>query len=217
MIRINLLPVREARKAANLRKQVALMGVAACVGIVISIGMHANLAAARSKQQRMIAAARTELQELEKTRKEVERFRQEREEIERKLNVIENLQASREGPVRVMDEIATRIPKRMWLTELTMDQGSLNMKGVSLDAEIVAAFLGAPLDEYDVIFCSNTTEALYLSALNTARSRTRSTVLSQLAWRGSTRLRKPIRLSRGGACARDVETTRPARTGGDDL
>jgi type IV pilus assembly protein PilN len=141
MIRINLLPVREARKAAGLRKQVAILGIAACVGVVISIGVHANLASARSKQQRMISAARAELQELEKTRKEVERFRQEREEIERKLNVIQNLQTSREGPVRVMDEIATRIPARVWLTELTMDNGMLNMKGVSLDAEIVAAFL----------------------------------------------------------------------------
>jgi type IV pilus assembly protein PilN len=120
---------------------VALLGVAACVGIVISIGIHVHLASAKSKQQRMIAAARAELQELEKTRKEVERFRQEREEIERKLNVIENLQASREGPVRVMDEIATRMPDRMWLTELTMDNGMLSMNGVSLDAEIVAAFL----------------------------------------------------------------------------
>jgi len=141
MIRINLLPVREARKAANLRKQVALLSIAACVGVVIAVGIHANLASARSKQQRMISTAKVELLELEKTRKEVERFRKEREEIERKLNVIENLQTSREGPVRVMDEIATRIPARMWLTELSMDNGMLNMKGVSLDAEIVAAFL----------------------------------------------------------------------------
>jgi selenocysteine lyase/cysteine desulfurase len=37
---------------------------------------------------------------------------------------------------------------------------------VRQSAEIVAGFLGAPLDEYEVLFCSNTTEALNLAALN---------------------------------------------------
>jgi Tfp pilus assembly protein PilN len=40
-----------------------------------------------------------------------------------------------------MDEIATRIPKRLWLTSLSLKEGVLQLAGVSLDAEIVAAFM----------------------------------------------------------------------------
>ena len=91
------------------------------------------------------------LEALEKTREQVERFRAEREEIERKLKVIDDLEKNRTGPVRVMDEIAMRIPKRVWLTELQMNAGQLKLEGMSLDAEIVAAFLTS-LAESPLIF-----------------------------------------------------------------
>ena len=49
-----------------------------------------------------------------------------------------------------MDVIATRLPKRVWLTEFEMKDGTLLLNGVSLDAEIVAAFM-ASLDESEFI------------------------------------------------------------------
>ena len=52
--------------------------------------------------------------------------------------------------MRIMDEIATRIPKRLWLTKLVMRGGELRLEGVSLDAEIVAAFLTG-LEESELI------------------------------------------------------------------
>jgi Tfp pilus assembly protein PilN len=57
--------------------------------------------------------------------------------------VITRLEMNRTGQVRVLDEIAARIPERMWLEELTLKDQSLSIKGVSIDAEIVAEFLTA--------------------------------------------------------------------------
>ena len=141
MIRVNLLPVREARRQAGIRQQAMVLGLAAGAGLLVCIWIHVSIAAKQRTQQRQIAAAKSELKELEATRAKVERFRAEREEIERKLKVIDDLEKNRTGPVRIMDEIATRIPKRMWLTELKMNAGVMTLEGVSLDAEIVAAFL----------------------------------------------------------------------------
>lgn len=143
MIRINLLPVREERRKAGLRQQAGLLGVAAAVGVIISLGLYVSVNAQVGEERRMLSAANAELASLEETRKQVERFREEKEAIERKLEVIETLQASRSGPVRILDEIATRIPKRVWLTSLSMSGGTLELKGASLDAEIVASFLTA--------------------------------------------------------------------------
>lgn len=150
MIRINLLPVREARRQASLQKQAAMLGIAAFVGVLACAWLHFSVKSAQKEQQQLIAQAQTELKQLEATRKEVERFRKEKEDIERKLSVIAELERNRQGPVRIMDEIATRIPKRMWLTQLTLKEGALELKGISLDAEIVAAFL-ASLAESDLI------------------------------------------------------------------
>ncbi len=143
MIRINLLPVREARRQAGLQKQAAMLGAALGAGALICVWMQISVSSAMSDESQRIIQAKAELKDLEATRQEVERFRTEKEEIERKLGVIATLELSRQGPVRLMDEIAMRIPKRMWLTKLTMKGGLLTMAGVSLDAEIVAAFLAS--------------------------------------------------------------------------
>lgn len=143
MIKVNLLPVREARRAANLRQQGMMIGIVAGLALLVCAWLHISIASAQNAEQTRIAQARAELKDLEVTRQEVERFRREKEEIEKKLAVIARLEESRQGPVRIMDEIATRIPKRIWLTKMKLQNGKLELEGVSLDAEIVAAFLAS--------------------------------------------------------------------------
>ena len=141
MIRINLLPVREARKAAELRQQAAMLGIAAACALALCTLIHLAKLSQAALTRRHIVTAQAELRKLEEVRTEVERFMAEQEEIEGKLAVIQRLERSRTGPVRIMDEIATRIPKRLWLTKLSMKGGVLRLEGVSLDAEIVAKFM----------------------------------------------------------------------------
>ena len=150
MIRINLLPVREARRQANLRQQGIFLSAAVGLAALVCIWMHLSIKSAQRTQNKQINASKQELQQLEATRKEVDRFRKEKEEIERKLAVIVELEQSRQGPVRILAEIATRIPKRVWLTGLEMNAGIIELEGVSLDAEIVAAFM-ATLGESEFI------------------------------------------------------------------
>ena len=141
MIRINLLPVRETKRQANLRKHAVVLGLAAGVGVCISIGLGVSVAARTSAKETQILTATEELQKLEKTRQEVERFRAEKAEIERKLGVIASLEKTRTGQVKVLDEVATRIPERVWLDEMQMREGVISLSGVSIDAEIVAEFM----------------------------------------------------------------------------
>lgn len=141
MIRINLLPVREARRQASLRNQAILLGAAVGIGIIACVGLHFSVSTRVSQHRRLIVERNAELAALEETRKKVEQFEQERKEIEQKLNVIAQLEKARTGPVKLMDEIASRIPERLWLEKLKADGGSLALEGLSLDAEIVAAFL----------------------------------------------------------------------------
>ena len=150
MIRINLLPVREARRQVDIRNQGMLLGMAAAAGLVLCVMVHIGKSAQISAQRTAVGVARGELASLDTIRKQVERFKSEQEDIESKLAVIATLEKSRSGPVRILDEIATRIPKRLWLTKLSMKGGVLRLAGVSLDAEIVAAFL-TELEESPII------------------------------------------------------------------
>ena len=150
MIRINLLPVREARRQANLRLQGISLGAAAGAAVVLALGIHLTMGARVDSQRNLIRQKQAELAKLEETQKEVRRFQAEKEEIERKLAVITQIEKARSGPVKLMDEIATRIPQRVWITDLKAANGVLSVTGNSLDAEIVAEFL-TELEESPII------------------------------------------------------------------
>ena len=143
MIRINLLPVREARRAANMRKQGVLAAGAAGAGVAISLILSMWMTARISHERTLITARETELKKLEEVQKEVKRFQTEQQEIEQKLATIEQIEAARTGPVKIMDELAQRIPQRVWLTSMKASGGTLELHGNSLDAEIVADFAAA--------------------------------------------------------------------------
>jgi type IV pilus assembly protein PilN len=143
VIRINLLPVREARRQAGLRRQALLLGAAVGAGVLICVGLHTWVTSAIAAHQRQLQAKKEELKRLEATSQEVKRFEQERAEIEAKLAVISQLEQARHGPVRLLDTVATQIPRRVWLTHLSAREGELQLEGRSLDAEIVAEFVNS--------------------------------------------------------------------------
>jgi type IV pilus assembly protein PilN len=76
----------------------------------------------------------------------VEEFKKKKADIRSKLDVIQELELSRSGPVRLLDELATHIPERVWLTDLSARNGQLEINGMSLDNELIASFLTALSD-----------------------------------------------------------------------
>ena len=141
MIRINLMPVREARRQARqLRHGIYLAG-AAGVGVGLCLVLQVWMTTQIRSHRAQLAAKEQELKRLEATQKEVKQFEAEKADIEAKLGVIREIEKARSGPVRLMDTVATQIPKRVWLTQLVAKEGRLEMQGRSLDAEIVAEFL----------------------------------------------------------------------------
>ncbi len=140
MIQINLLPVREERRKAGLRQLAALLGTA-LVGSLLLVGaLHFKPRSAIAAATRNLATTQKEIDAHKKQLEQVEEFRKTKERIEQKLGVIERLNRSRSGPVRVLDELATHAPERLWLTQLSTTEGRVSLEGVSLDNEIVAAF-----------------------------------------------------------------------------
>ncbi len=141
MIRINLLPVRESHRQAVIRQQGMLIGLAAAVGLVVVVGLHLSIEARISTARSRVQAAEAEFAKLKGTLEKIEVYKKRKEEIQRKLAVITELERARSGPVRILDEIATRIPDRLWLTNLSLKSGLLQLTGYGLDNEIIAAFM----------------------------------------------------------------------------
>ncbi|RIL05851.1 MAG: hypothetical protein DCC71_08925 [Proteobacteria bacterium] len=141
MIRINLLPVREARKKADLRQQLVLIAGSALGSLVLALLFHQVLRSQITDARERTVGLEQQLAQFKPQQEKVDAFKAQKAEIEQKLQVIERLERSRSGPVHILDELAMRTPDRVWLTLLAANDGRIELKGMSLDNELVALFL----------------------------------------------------------------------------
>lgn len=141
MIEVNLLPHREARRVAELRETGALL----VLGLLVVGGgifyVDRNL-------DQSVAAAQTSVRQLESNIEQyrpqelqVAAFKERKQRLQAKLDVIQELDFARGGPLRLMDELSLKTPERLWLTSLTTKGKRVTLAGESLDTAVVADFL----------------------------------------------------------------------------
>src|SRR5262245_64695039 len=143
MIRINLLPVRQTKKRETVQQQLlAFAGVivATIIGCIVWTAYNSNVAAQKRDQ---IAERRKELTQLDKIIGEVNEFTAKKKELEEKLQIIDQLKKGKTGPVRALDDLATEIPNRVWLTKLDEKDSLVHLEGTAVDHEDVSAFMKA--------------------------------------------------------------------------
>ena len=138
---INLLPHREARRAADLRETLAVLVLGlAVVGGGISLtdkGVQSDLAAAEAS----VAQLKADIARYEPQKELVKTFKKRKKQLRSKLDVIDSLEQARNGPVRVLDELSERVPDRLWLTSISTKGKGIKLEGQSLDNSVVAEFL----------------------------------------------------------------------------
>ena len=141
MMEINLLPHREARRAADLRETVAglFLGLVVVLsGIFFAAqGVKSNLAAAQAS----VAQLQADIDRYKPQQKLVESFKKRKKQLQNKLDIIGSLEAARNGPVRVLDELTSQVPDRLWLTAIMTKGKGIKLEGQSLDTGVVADFL----------------------------------------------------------------------------
>ncbi len=143
MIEINLLPVREARRKADLRQQatqllMVVILVAACIGYA-----HSQIRSQIKTSERRIVQMEADIKQFQPQLDQVAAFRKKKKNLERKIDVIDGLDRARSGPVRMLDELSIHTPNRLWITGLTTTGRKIQLQGESLDNELVAVLLHA--------------------------------------------------------------------------
>lgn len=142
MIRINLLPIRQLKKRAGLRNEVAAFGIT-FLGLLIALAV-VNLMMAQN-----VEAIRQELKNLQAKKesykpilKEMEQLQKEKKLLETKTQAINKLKENSQLTVRVLDEIAGRtLTSRMWITSLKETGTKLTISGVALDNATIAQYM----------------------------------------------------------------------------
>ena len=141
MMEINLLPHRRAKRVAELRESAGFL----VLGLVLLFGavafVDASLEDRIGRKQTAVRQLQASIQEFKPQQQQVDAFKQKKQDLLVKLDVIEGLDSARTGPLRLMEEVSSRTPERLWLTKLTTTGRKVVLTGESLDTGVVADFL----------------------------------------------------------------------------
>ncbi len=143
MIQINLLPVREARRKADAKQQLMVMGIAVAATFAAVFMFHQVLKLDIGDSRERVQSLQARLEQFAPQQAQVNAYKEKKAEIERKLDVIKRLERSQQGPVHILDQLASSTPDRVWITELDASAGALQLRGMSDDNQRVADFLTA--------------------------------------------------------------------------
>jgi type IV pilus assembly protein PilN len=144
MPRINLIPLKAARRQVTARNEMfAMAGMvgATLVGLVFwYTSVDGDLDAAKSR----LSAIDADIIQLTEEVKQVESLQAKEKKVKKKLEVIRSLIANRSGPARMMDELAnilTNESKRVWLTRMQQKEGgAILLEGGAMDHEDISEF-----------------------------------------------------------------------------
>jgi len=141
MIRINLLPVRQQRKRQAFLQYLVASAVGLALIIVFSLFGTLKVNGDIAKIDKDNETLRTEIEYYKRIIGEIEEFEQMIEERRRKKEVIERLRSNRQAPVKVLDELASRMPKKVWLKEVVRSRNRMQLKGGALSQRDIANFM----------------------------------------------------------------------------
>ena len=142
MIRINLLPVRAARKKENIRRQVSVFCLSVVFVLLVIVYFWISMGQTISELRVNIDRAQKDLARYQATVREADKIKNDLQKLEQKLAVIDKLEENRSGPVRLMDGLTGLvIADKMWLTSLSGTEGQMTFTGVATDNKTVADFM----------------------------------------------------------------------------
>jgi len=140
-IRVNLLPHREARRERQKKLFYAFTGVSFVVGLAV-IGLvwmiFQGIIADQQGRNDFISA---ENRKLDVQIKEIATLRQEIEVLRARQKAVEDLQADRNEPVYLMDEVARQTPEGIYLRTVKQEGRKVTINGWAASNERVSEYL----------------------------------------------------------------------------
>jgi type IV pilus assembly protein PilN len=140
MIFINLLPVRAAKKREFGRQQLVLFVLLLVLAGIGNFFLYNRFESELRSLDQQIATTKAEIAQLEKTIGEVKSIKEDKKALEDKLKILDTLKKGRTGPVKVLDELATIIPQKVWILEFNEQSGNVAMNGQASTYEDLSTF-----------------------------------------------------------------------------
>ena len=141
MIRINLLPHREARRKQKQAAFVALLAAGGVAGAAVVLLVGAWNASRIAVQNQRNLVLKTASAELDKKIGEIKTLKEEIEGLKARQQAVEDLQADRNQPVQLLDELVRQTPEGVYLKSFRQDGQKVTLSGYAQSQERVAELM----------------------------------------------------------------------------
>jgi type IV pilus assembly protein PilN len=141
VILINLLPHREAARKRRREMFYAGVGASAFAGAVIAGGIYLWYAAQISAQQDRNLALNAEIRKLEAQIKDIATLQEEIAALRARQQAVEDLQADRNMPVHLLNDLVRLLPDGVYLTAMKQNGATVGIAGVAQSNERVSELL----------------------------------------------------------------------------
>lgn len=141
MIRINLLPHREAKRKQKQAAFVALMALGGLAGVALVLLVGAYNASRIATQNERNLVLKNANAELDKKISKIASLKAEIEALKARQQAVEDLQGDRNQPVYLLDELVRQTPEGVYLKSFKQDGQRVLLNGYAQSQERVAELL----------------------------------------------------------------------------
>ena len=141
MILINLLPHREAKRQERQRAFFAGIGLAALVGVAIVAGWYTVVEGLIHVQTDRNTFLQAEIKRLDAQIKDIATLKAEIEALKARQKAVEDLQADRNMPVYLLNELVKQTPEGVYLTSVRQAGQQVSVTGMAQTNERISEFL----------------------------------------------------------------------------
>jgi type IV pilus assembly protein PilN len=141
MVRINLLPHREARRKERKTAFVAMLIAAVFAGGLVVLAVGGVIATRIASQDERNAYIQAENAKLDVQIKEIATLKQEIAALKARQQAVEDLQSDRNQPVYLMDELVKQVPEGTYLRSFKQTGQKVTLNGYAQSNERVSELL----------------------------------------------------------------------------
>jgi type IV pilus assembly protein PilN len=141
MIKINLLPVRAAKKKETAIQQVSIFCFSLILVAAVIFVLYGLKLGQISSTKNDITAANAKINELKAKIGKLEELKKFKEQVKKKLDVLAQLRKNKTGPAQRLATLSDITPDKLWLTAYVESNDSVKLSGIAYSEELIAQFM----------------------------------------------------------------------------
>jgi len=141
MIKINLLPVRAAKKKETAIQQISIFCFSIALVALVIIALYGVKLGQISSAKNDILTANAKISELKAKIGKLEELKKFKEQVKQKLDILTQLRKNKSGPAQRLATLSDITPEKLWLTAYAESNDNVKLAGVAYTEDLIAQFM----------------------------------------------------------------------------